>query len=937
MRHLFTALAGASLLVLGSPAVSQPVKPVPVADLVKHIDIAYQQFTLPNGLRVVVHTDRKAPVVALSIWYDVGSKFEPAGKTGYAHLFEHLMFYGSENAPGPYFESMAAVGATDYNGTTYFDRTNYYETVPTPALDRLLFLESDRMGYLLGAITQAKLDYQRGVVQNEKRQRENQPYGLGYEKMIAGLFPTDHPYGHTTIGSMADLDAASLADVKGWFSDHYGPNNAVLVLAGDIDLATAKQKVAQYFGPIARGPASVAPKVAVPTLAAAKRETITDRVANVRITRAWAVPGTLDKDYAALTVAASALGGLASSRLDNALVRNEKIAVSVSTYYEDFANLGHIVIDAEVKPGVDPALVEKRLDELTAQFLREGPSADEILRTTTQIASGRIAGLESVGGGGKATTLAEGTLYAGDPGFFKKQLAAIAATTPAQVRTASQRWLGRPMWQLTTTPGPRAAYAETKVAASVPPPTAAPVAAAAGTRGALPGVGEIARLAFPATERATLSNGIKIVYARRDAVPFTFLNVSFDAGAVADPVDALGTQSLTLAAMNNGTTTRDSATLAADFERVGAFIGSGSSADTTSLGLSVPSANLTPALAILGDVIRNPAFDPAEVDRLRNQQLSRIRQELTSPNALANRAMAPLLYGPANPYAKASFGNGDPAAVAKLTRDDLIAFRSAWLRPDTATVFVVSSEPLATVTAALEATLGDWRPTGAAGVKAAPVAAPAGARVLLIDRPDSPQSVIRAAIPNTLDGQGDLLAYQTANDVFGSDTVSRLSVDLRESKGWSYGAYSQFARNKVSAPFQLTAPVQADKTGLAVAAIRDDIAGYVGKSPTTQAEYDRVIGAGVNELSGNYETAQAVLSALQGNALYNRPDDYQATLADRYRKLTIADLDTAARATLDPAKLIFVVVGDAKVVKPQLDSLGIAVEIVAPATLAALK
>ena len=243
----FAALAGAATLALTMPAVAQtrgaPMKAAPVSALVKAVDIPYQQFTLKNGLRVIVHTDRKAPVVAVSVWYDVGAKHEPKGSTGFAHLFEHLMFNGSENAPDDFFEPLKQVGATDFNGTTNLDRTNYFETVPTAALDRALFLESDRMGYLLGAITQAKLDEQRGVVQNEKRQGDNQPYGLTRYKITEGLFPADHPYGHDTIGSMADLDAASLQTVKDWFTDHYGPNNAVLVLAGDIDVATAKPRV----------------------------------------------------------------------------------------------------------------------------------------------------------------------------------------------------------------------------------------------------------------------------------------------------------------------------------------------------------------------------------------------------------------------------------------------------------------------------------------------------------------------------------------------------------------------------------------------------------------------------------------------------------------------------------------------------------------------
>ncbi|RZM21065.1 MAG: insulinase family protein, partial [Sphingomonas sp.] len=365
-------------VALGTLAVQAgaQTKAAPVASLVKAVDIPYQTFTLANGLRVVVHTDRKAPVVAVSVWYDVGSKHEPKGVTGFAHLFEHLMFNGSENAPGDFFEPLKQVGATDFNGTTYFDRTNYFETVPTAALPRALFLESDRMGYLTGAITQAVLDEQRGVVQNEKRQGDNQPYGLLGYSITEGLFPATHPYGHDTIGSMADLDAATVTTVKAWFRDHYGPNNAVLVLAGDIDVATAKPMVEKYFGAIKAGPKSALPAAPVTTLAAPVVETIKDRVAAVALTRNWAVPGLNDPDSAPLEVAAAVLGGLSSSRMNNELVRKEKLFTQISVDNSAFSQVGTFNIFGLVRPGVDPAVAGKRLDEVVAEFLKTGPTAD---------------------------------------------------------------------------------------------------------------------------------------------------------------------------------------------------------------------------------------------------------------------------------------------------------------------------------------------------------------------------------------------------------------------------------------------------------------------------------------------------------------------------------------------------------------------------------
>jgi len=931
------ALTGVALGALASPLSAAPAKtdaakPAPVSALVKSVDIPYEKFTLPNGLRVIVHTDRKAPIVAVSVWYNVGSKFEPAGKTGFAHLFEHLMFNGSENAPGDFFTPLKEVGATDFNGTTYFDRTNYFETVPAPALERALFLESDRMGYLLGAMTQGVLDEQRGVVQNEKRQGDTQPFGLVEYKQIEALFPPSHPYGHTTIGSMADLDAASLQTVKDWFHDHYAPNNAVLVLAGDIDAATAKPLVEKYFGGIPRGPESVVPAADVPRLAAPKSEVMKDRVSTTRIYRMWAVPGLNDKDSIALDVAAGVLGGLSSSRLDNALVRQEKLAVSVTANNETFAQTGLFTVFADVKPGVDPALVSKRLDEIIADLIAKGPSADEVQRVATGSVSGTIAGLESVGGfGGKAVTLASGELYSNDPDHYKKELAELAAETPATVKAATAKWLSRPVYALTVEPGPRAAYAE---AAMVPKAPADDSAPAKGTRGALPVVGTIADLVFPSVERARLSNGIELVYAHQAAVPVTRMVMSFDAGVAADPATRLGTQQLTLSMMGEGTRTKDSIGLAEAKERLGVSIGANPSTDRTNLSLFTPSPNLTAAVDLFADVVENPAFAPAEIERVKAQQLAQISAELTNPGGLATRVLPRLVYGPASPYAR-GFGSGDPKAVALLTRDDLVAFQHAWLRPDKAKIFVVSDRPLAEIRTVLDSRFGSWTATGPAGIKdfSAPSAA-AAPKILLIDRPDSPQSLIIGAAPTPLVGTDELLPVIAANDSLGGNFLSRINMDLREGKHWSYGVSGNIRRAEHASPYLISAPVQADKTGASIAALQGDVKDFLTTKGITQPEFDRTIVGAIRSLSGNFETSSAVLSAMQANDLYRRPDNYYATITQKYRALTLPQLDAAARGAIDPNKFIWIVVGDASKVRPQLDSLGLPVEVVPAASVA---
>jgi zinc protease len=425
-----------------------------------------------------------------------------------------------------------------------------------------------------------------------------------------------------------------------------------------------------------------------------------------------------------------------------------------------------------------------------------------------------------------------------------------------------------------------------------------------------------------------------LVYAMRGAVPVTQAVVSFDAGVAADVAGKLGTQQLTLSMLDEGTAKLDSIGLAEAKERLGASIDSGASFDRTFVSLSAPSANLAPAIDLLADIARNPAFAPAEVARVKNQQLAGIMQELTSPDALAGRVLPKLVYGPASPYAKSS-GGGDPVAVAALTRDDLVAFQHAWLRPEKAKIFVVSDRPLAEVKAALDRRFGDWKGVGSAGVKSfAVVSTPSAPKIILVDRPDSPQSQISAGLPTGLNGSDDLLPIVTANDALGGSFLSRINMDLREGKHWSYGVSGSFQRSENAAPYVISAPVQADKTGASIAALREQVTGFVTTAPITKVEFDRAIIGAIRSLSGNFETSGDVLRAMQTNDLFKRPDDYYATITQKYQALTLPQLDAAARAAIDPKKLIWVVVGDAKTVRPQLDSLGLPVEVIPAASVA---
>ncbi|MBX7533147.1 insulinase family protein [Qipengyuania sp. 1XM1-15A] len=916
-----------------SVATEQVAETESLTTLVDQVAIPYEKFTLANGLDVIVHEDRKAPIVGVAVWYNVGSKDEPEGKTGFAHLFEHLMFNGSENAPNDYFQYLQEMGATDYNGTTNFDRTNYFQTVPRPALERALWLESDRMGYLLGAVTQEKLDNQRGVVQNEKRQGDNQPGGLVFYEILENMFPEGHPYGHSVIGSMADLDSASMDDVQSWFRDKYGPNNATVVLAGDISAAEAKPLMEKWFGPINRGPVNDPAEAAIPVLTEDKRSVMRDNVAATTITKYWAVPGITSEELTALNVGASVFGGLASSRLDEILVRDEQLAVGVGAGNYDFQRVGILLVSATLKPGVELETLEARLDELIAEYIAEGPTADEVRRAATSDLAGTIRGLEQVGGfGGKAVTLARGEVLAGDPGFYKSQFDTLATLTPEDVKTAMQRWMTRPAFTLVLEPGERDdSYEEAASVASDDENASernrdAEELTVTTVRPAPP-IDTIASLDFPDVERATLANGMQVTYAMRDAVPATYVTMSFNAGSAADPVGMRGLEDLTMNLFDEGTADMTSQEIAEERERLGLTISTGGGSDRSTFTLSALSSNLTPSLELMSDIIRNPAFNEADLERVRTQTITGIRQQMKSPNGIAFNAMPAEIFGEANPYG----GTSTVESVSAITRADLSAFKDRWIRPDNGEVFVVSDKPLAEVVASLNAVFGDWNaPAAAKGTKtfAATGQATQGNRIILYNRPNSPQSYIVGAQLTPLDARDEnYIDFTNANNSLGGNFLARLNMNLRETKGWSYG-YRGGAQTFENAVVYFTAGgVQADRTGDSLAEVRREISEFLTTRGVTDEELARNVASEVGELPGRFETSGSVLGALQNNALYGRPDDYYETLVEKYQGQTTASLDAAARAALNEDDFIWLVVGDAEQVMEQLEPLGLPIEV----------
>src|ERR1700675_4276731 len=827
------------------------------------IDIPYERFVLDNGLTVIVHEDHKAPIVAINTWYHVGSKNEKPGKTGVAHLFEHLMFGGSEHAPGRYIDGMERIGGTDLNGNTNPHRQNYFENVPTPAVGFTLWMESDRMGHLLGALDQKTLDLQRGVVQNEKRQGENQPYGVTRQLLTQNTYPAGHPYSWTTIGDMADLDAASMKDVQEWFKTYYGPSNVVIVIAGDIDAKTAKEKVTKYFGDIPAGPPVAHQEVWIAKMTGTHRQVVQDRVPQARIYKVWNIPeyGSAEGDY--LDLVSDCLSSGKSSRFYKRLVYEDQIATDAVA----FANLqeigGQFFVRATARPGQSIAQVEKEVDEELARFLKNGPTAEEMQRVKAQYQANFIRGIERIGRfGGKSDWLAESQVYRGSADAYKISLKRVQEATAEDLRAAAQRWLSDGVYILEVNPFP-----DYKTAS------------AGADRSKAPDTGTPPELKLPKLQRATLSNGLKVILAERHEVPLVNFTLAADAGFASDASATPGTANLAMQVLTDGTRTRNALQISNELESLGATLRGSSNLDLSFVSLSALTAKLDPSLDLFADVVLHPSYPETEVKREQKLVLAGIDREQNTPATLALRVLPALLYGSGHPYGNPLTGSGTKESVAKLTREDLVKFHDTWLRPNNSTLIVVGDTTLKEVTPKLEKLFAGWKSGSvpAKDVKSVPVASKSV--VYLIDKPGALQSVIIAGVVAPPRANPQEIAIEAMNISLGGIFGARLNMNLREDKHWSYGVRTVLRDARSQRPFYAVAPVQTDKTKEAMVEMNKEFRGIVGNNPVSGEELTKIQANEILKLPGSRETLEALSQSIVDMVQFGLPDDYYDTYA----------------------------------------------------------
>jgi zinc protease len=892
----------ASVSIVALPVSAKPAAAVagdPLAGL--EIDVPAKKFVLKNGLTLIVHEDKAAPLVAVNIWYHVGSKNEPAGRSGFAHLFEHLMFNGSENLNDDFFVPTQKIGATDQNGTTNTDRTNYYQTVPKSALDTILWLESDRMGHLLGAIDQAKLDEQRAVVKNEKRQGENRPYAKAGDLVIKGTVPGEHPYGHSVIGSMDDLDAASLEDVKQWFRDYYGPSNAVLVLSGDITPEEALAKVEKYFGSFDPGTPVSQPKSWPVKRSGTVREVAYDRVAQPKLMRVWNMSDYASADTDYLQFLAQILAGDRNSRLVKRLVIDEQIATGVSAEVDNRELGGQFYIEATLKPGGDIDAVERVIDEELKKLLATGPTAAEMARVRTPNVAGFVRSMESIAG--KAATLAESETFLGSPGGWKLGWSRYRNAKPADLMRAGKAWLSDGDYVLHILPFGQLA-----------------AAGADADRSRLPEAGAAVPATFPAVERATLANGMELVVARRTGVPVVNMTMLLDTGVPADfAATPKGAGSFAMGLLTEGTKTRSAEALVDQLAAIGADIGGGGGGEQSSISLSALKPTLREALAIYADVVLNPAYRAENLGRVKAQTIAGLTSARQDGASAAARLFPMLMYGADSPYGRL-LEESDVTALKPL---DLALFHQRWVHPNNATLVVAGDTSLAEIRPLVETAFAGWQQAKVPERIVPVVPAAVSTIVYLVDRPGAPQSVIRAAsiAPKRLDG--DEIARDLFNTAFGGGFTSRLNMKLREEKGWAYGASSGVGGGRGSRVFTAQASVQTDKTADSMTEIAGLLKDALGGKPVSADELAKAKDAMSLGLASNWSKSGGVMGALLDEAGADLPQGYYQTYAQKIAAANLAGVNAAGLDMLRGRPLTWVIAGDLAKIEAPIRALGL--------------
>jgi zinc protease len=924
---LAAAVGGAA--VAAPPASSAPAAAsAPAAKPLKLPEIKYEKYVLPNGLTVITHEDHRLPLVAVDLWYHVGPLNERPGRTGFAHLFEHMMFEGSEHVgEKAHIKYVQGAGATDVNGTTSFDRTNYFETLPANQLELGLWLESDRMGFLMEGLDRTKLANQRDVVRNERRQGEGSPYELADEKIYQLLFPKEHPYYADVIGSHADIEAARIADIRDFHQQFYTPNNASIAIAGDFDPKQLKALLTKYFGPIPQGPPVAPVTVVTPAITAQRRAIVTDTVKLPQLSVAWLSPAAFAPGADDADVAAFALGGAKASRLDQAMVYKNQVAQSVVCRSDSLKLTSITECAITAKPGIKLEDLEATLWSELAKLKADGPTPQEVEAAKAVSLTRTVTRLQALGGfGGVADTLNRYNQYTGDPGYITKDVAALQAVTVASAKAAAAKYFTKDSAVVVyCVPGkkelddvPRSPD-DTDAAVKIVNPYTPEFEAAQDWRKTVPAAGPELTFHLPVPKTFTLKNGLKVYFVEDRNLPVVSADLTTRAGGETNPPGKAGLSSLTAGTMADATATRDLTKLAEDEERIGARIGVGSSMDSADASLTVTANNADRGFDLLADLVLHPAFHQEDLDRRQKQRLVAIAQEGDSPAAIAGRVGPLLVYGD---QAYGTAASGTAGSVKSITHDDVTAFYAAHFGPQNSALALAGDITEADAHRLAETYFDGWLSAAKSSVAIPPPPAPPARKIVIVDKPGAPQTALFAyglGLPITTP---DLQALQIMNYTLGSSFASRINMNLREVHGYTYGARSSYALYREGGPFSAGGLVRTDSTGPAAKELFYEISRFPD-NPPTPAELKMAQDARIQSIPARFETTAATAGSVAALFIDNFPLDYYTTLPDQARAVTAADVARVAKDDVRPGNLILLAVGDRAKIEAGLKETGL--------------
>lgn len=859
--------------------------------------IAFEKYTLPNGLTVILHEDHKLPFVHVNEWIHVGSKNEKPGRTGFAHLFEHLMFEGSKNATGKYISLAEKLGANLFsggvNGTTNNDRTNYFITAPSGSLETMLWLESDRIATLGDALTKENLDHQRDVVKNERRQGlENQPYGRAFKLMDENLFPMGHPYSWQVIGSHEDLSAATFEDVKDFFKTYYVPNNLAMVITGDFDPVETKKLVAKYWGGIPAGPALDRPAHWIPKLEGEKVVEVKDRVAQERVYLTWPAPAFFEAEGAELDLAASILSDGLASRLQKALVFDKALCTEVNAFYWDREISGSFVVLATARPGVSLAETERIIGEEIARFAKEGPTAEELGRAQTKFELGFMNGLERIGGfGGKADRLAIYETFLGDPGKFETDLGRYARATPGSVRQAVDHWINN----------------RNRVVVRFHPETAGRADATPLDRSVKPASTPDRPFHAPQSQSAKLPNGLEVLVVPRPELPKVAFTWVSKVGSMADPQGKEGLVNLAWRVLDKGTKARQALDIENALGNLGVTLSGSVAREYASVSFEVLKRNLGPALDLVSDVIQHPTFPATTVEMERKKLLDRLAQDATNPNALAARIGPALLFGADHPYGRPESGLAE--TVARITAEDLVKFHGTMLKPANSALVFSGDITLKEARDLAAKWFGGWSGQSAA-LTSVPLPKPIPGKVFAIDRQDAAQTLVAQVLLAPRRKAEDYYALQLVDAVWGGGFNTRLNMNLREDKGYSYGAFSSLQPYSTSGLWMASAGVQSNKTKESVAEFQKELDFLGGGRLVSDKEVADAKANRVRGFAQQFETLGSLQGQVAGLWAAGLPMTELQREYDETDKATLPMVLAAERKYVKPSEARLLLIGD---------------------------